>query len=339
MYLYTDYGQPAELTGYARRSVADLEINQFTLSRFLPSQTINDLDYRFFKGGEGLIEAATYRSYDAEAPLAARPGVARTQGQLPPLSRKIRLGEYDRLKARNLDTEIRSAIFSDVERLTRAISARVELARGDALVNGKVTIQENGVAAAVDFGRAPTNSVTTGNLWTDTGNAKPVTDLLNWSETYNSVNGGDPGLILTAKKNLQLLMRNSEIRNLIYPPGSSATLVRDSDVRTILGSFGLPPIETYDAKVRVAGVDTRVIPDNVIIFLPGGSDASQLGRVLWGTTAEAGQAAYGLAGNEPGIVAGTLETFDPVALWTKAAAIALPVVVNPNLTFVAKIAA
>jgi hypothetical protein len=59
--------------------------------------------------------------------------------------------------------------------------------------------------------------------------------------------------------------------------------------------------------------------------------------VLWGTTAEAGQAAYGLAGNEPGIVAGTLETFDPVALWTKAAAIALPVVVNPNLTFVARI--
>ncbi len=339
MYLYTDYGQPAELTGYARRSVADLEINQFTLSRYLPSQTINDLDYRFFKGGEGLIEAATYRSYDAEAPLAARPGVARTQGQLPPLSRKIRLGEYDRLKARNLDTEIRTAIFSDVERLTRAISARVELARGDALINGKVTIQENGVAAAVDFGRAPTNSVTATNLWTDYANAKPVTDLLNWQETYTDVNGSEPGTILTSKRVMAWLMRNAEIRNLIYPQGSSATLVRDSDVRTILTSFGLPNIEFYDAKVRVAGVETRVIPNNVLIFLPGGSDASQLGRVLWGTTAEAGQAAYGLAGNEPGIVAGTLETFDPVALWTKAAAIALPVVVNPNLTFVAKIAA
>lgn len=338
MYLYTDYGQPAELTGYARRSVANLEINQFTLSRFLPSQTINDLDYRFFRGGEGLIEAATYRSYDAEAPLAARPGVTRTQGQLPPLSRKIRLGEYDRLKARNLDAEIRNAIFSDVERLTRAISARVELARGDALVNGRVTIMENGVAAGVDFGRAPSQTVTAAALWTDTANAKPVTDLLAWDEVYNSVNGTSFGLLVTAKKNLQLLMRNAEIRNLIYPQGSAASLVRDSDVRTILGSFGLPGIETYDAKVRVAGVDTRVIPDDIVLMMPGGTDAAQLGRVLWGTTAEAGQAAYGLAGNEPGIVAGTLETFDPVALWTKAAAIALPVVVNPNLTMVARIA-
>jgi hypothetical protein len=338
MYLYTDYGQPAELTGFARRSLADLEINQFTLSRFLPSQTINDLDYRFFQGGEGLIEAATYRSYDAEAPLAARPGVTRTQGQLPPLSRKIRLGEYDRLKARNMEPEIRNAIFSDVERLTRAISARVELARGDALVNGKVTIQENGVAAAVDFGRAPSQTVTAPVLWSDTANSKPVTDLLGWQDTYTAVNGSPFGLMVTARKNLQLFMRNAEIRNLIYPQGSAATLVRDSDVRTVMGSFGLPAIETYDAQVRVAGVSTRVLPDNIVLLLPGGDDASQLGRVLWGTTAEANQAAYGLAGNEAGIVAGTMETFDPVALWTKAAAIALPVIVNPNLTMVARIA-
>lgn len=339
MYLYTDYAEPAELTGYARRALADLEINQFTLSQFLPSQTLNDLDYRFTRGGEGLIEAATYRSYDAEAPLAARPGITRTHGQLPPLSRKIRLGEYDRLKSRNLDPEIRNAIFSDLERLTRALSARIELARGDAIVNGKVSISENGVSASVDFGRAPGNYVTAGTYWTDTANATPVSNLLAWYQQYVDTNGSEPGLILTAKKNMAVLMRNAEIRNLIYPVGSSATLVKDTDVRAILTSFGLPTVQFYDAKVRVAGVDTRVIPDNVIIFLPGGSDASQLGRVLWGTTAEAAEPSYGLAGNEPGIVAGNMTTWDPVALWTKAAAIAMPVVVNPNLTFVAKIAA
>ena len=339
MYLYTDYGDPAELTGYAREALYALERNQFQLSRFLPSQTINDLDYRFTQGGEGLIEAATYRSYDAEAPLAARPGITRTQGQLPPMSRKIRLGEYDRLKSRNLDQDIRDAILGDVERLTRAISARMELARGDALVNAKVTIAENGVAASVDFGRNPGNNVVTARLWTDTAAATPVTDLLGWSEAYNQVNGTDPGLILTAKKNMALLMRNAEVRNLIYPAGSGATLVRDTDVRTILTSFGLPNIEFYDAQVRVAGVATRVIPDNVIIFLPGGNDADQLGRVLWGTTAEAAEPSYGLAGNEAGIVAGTMTTWDPVALWSKAAAIGMPVLVNPNLTFVAKITA
>jgi hypothetical protein len=339
MYLYTDFGDPAELTGYARTALADLEINQFTLSQYLPSQTINDLDYRFTRGGEGLIEAATYRSYDAEAPLGARPGITRTQGELPPLSRKIRLGEYDRLKSRNLDSQITNAIYSDLERMTRSLAARVELARGDALVNGKVTISENGVSAAVDFGRNAGNSVTAGTYWTDLANAKPLTDLLAWQQSYVDVNGSEPGKILMAKKNMAQLMQNAQIKGLVYPQGSPAALVKDTDVRGVLTAFGLPGIDFYDAKVRVAGVDTRVIPDNILIFLPGGADAGQLGRVLWGTTAEASEPSYGLAGNEAGVVAGTYTTWDPVALWTKAAAIALPVVVNPNLTFVAKIAA
>lgn len=339
MYLYTDYGTPAYLTGYARQALYQLEVNQFKLAQYLPSQTINDLDYRFTRGGEGLIEAATYRSYDAEAPLSARPGVTRTTGELPPLSRKIRLGEYDRLKARNLDSEIQGAIMGDVERLTREIAARIELARGDAIVNGSVTINENGVAGGVDFGRAAGNRVTAATYWTDLANAKPVTDLMAWRDTFADTNGSEPGRILTARKNMALLMRNTEIRNLIYPQGSSATLVRETDVSTVMQSFGLPGIEFYDAKVRVAGTDVRVIPDNLMIFLPGGADASQLGRVLWGTTVEASEPSFGLAGNEAGIVAGSMSTFDPVGVWTKAAAIALPVVVNPNLTFVAKIAA
>lgn len=341
MYLYTDYGTPAQLTGYARRALADLEINQFTLSRFLPSQTIDDLDFRFTKGGEGLIEAGTYRSYDAEAPLASRPGIAKTLGELPPLSRKIRLGEYDRLKARNLDADISSHIYSDVERLTRALAARMELARGDALVNGKVSIAENGVKAVADYGRAAGNVVTAAIYWTDVANATPLTNLQGWGDIYNAVNGTYPGLYVTAKKNLALLMRNTELRNLIYPTGSAASLVRLDDVYSILTSYGLASIETYDVQVRVAGVDTRVLPDNVVLMLPapGSTDASQLGRCLWGTTLEASEPGYGLAGSEAGIVAGTMSTWDPVALWTKAAAIGIPVLANPNLIMVGKIAA
>lgn len=339
MYLYSDYADPAELTGYARTALADLEINQFTLSQYLPSQTIDDLDYRFTKGGEGLIDAATYRSYDAEAPLGTRPGITRTQGELPPLSRKIRLGEYDRLKARSLDSTITSQIYSDTERMTRALAARVELARGDAIVNGKVTIAENGVSASVDFGRNPGNSITAPILWSDYANSKPITDLLAAEQAYVDITGSQPGSILTAKKNMALLMQNAQIKNLVFPQGSSAALVRGDDVRGLLTSYDLPPFGPYyDAKVRVGGVDTRIIPDNLVIFMPAGASAQQLGRVLWGTTAEATEPSYGLAGTEAGIVVGNFTTWDPIALWTKAAGIALPVLVNPNLIMVIKIA-
>ena len=38
---------------------------------------VDDLVYRFTRGGEGLADAATFRAYDAESSIGKRPGVAR----------------------------------------------------------------------------------------------------------------------------------------------------------------------------------------------------------------------------------------------------------------------
>ena len=53
-----DQIDPAQLTGYAREALADREQNAFTLSRWLPSRQVDDLLYRFTRGGTGLVEAA-----------------------------------------------------------------------------------------------------------------------------------------------------------------------------------------------------------------------------------------------------------------------------------------
>src|SRR5690606_34436931 len=122
MLLTTDYIEPAELTGYVREALADLEQNRFTLSRYLPSRTIDDLHYRFNRGGEGLAEAATFRAYDAESPIGGRPGLTRVTGELPPISRKVRLGEFDRLRLRQAaDDDVVNSIFNDAERMALAV--------------------------------------------------------------------------------------------------------------------------------------------------------------------------------------------------------------------------
>src|SRR4051794_18577259 len=140
MLLNSDFFTPRTLSEYTREAALDLAVNRFSLNRFLPNRNIDDLTYRFTRGGDSLIEAATYRSYDAESSIAGRPGVTRVSGELPPISRKIVLGEYDRLRQRaNPDTSLQQAILSDAERVTRQILARLEVARGDALVNGSVT--------------------------------------------------------------------------------------------------------------------------------------------------------------------------------------------------------
>lgn len=340
MLLNQDYVAPAELTGYVRAATADLDANQFTLSRWLPSQNIDDLQYRFTSGGEGLVDAATFRAYDAESPIGSRPGINRVTGELPPISRKVRLGEYDRLRQRRANAQITDAIFSDAARMARAVMARIELARGQALYAGSVTISENGVVATISFGRAGGHTVAPGTLWTTVATATPLQDLMTWRDTYVATNGTEPGAILTSRRVLALMMRNAEMRNLVFPAANQPSLVTETAVAQGLAAYGLPPIFTYDAQVRVNGSATRVIPDDRLILLPaqGSADASDLGATLFGTTAESLEPEFGLTGDEPGVVAGSYSTKDPVAVWTKAAAIALPVLANANLTLAADVA-
>lgn len=337
---------PVELTGYVRAAQADYERNQFTLSRYLPSEPLNDLDFRFVRGGEGLAETATFRSYDTEAPVAHRPGVSRVSGELPPISQKIRLGEYARLRQRALDTEIRSAIFSDAERVTRAISARMEKARGDALVNGALTLSENGVTATVDFGRSSSMVVAPTPTWDhrDSTSGKsdgdPINDLLTWQEAYVAHNASDIGVILTSRKVLAALMRNDFVRAAAFPSAANApSVVTPVVVNQVLNAFGLPSIELYDAQVSVNGTATRVIDDAKVLLMPaaGTTDFAQVGKVFWGRTAESDEPGYGLGGDEPGIVAGVYTSNDPVGMWTLASAIALPVLANPDLVMVADV--
>ncbi|AZM53335.1 phage capsid protein [Streptomyces sp. WAC 01529] len=344
MLINNDYITPAELTGYVRAGAADLAANQFTLARWLPNSEIDDLEYRFTRGGEGLVEAATFRSYDAESPIAARPGIARVTGELPPISRKIRLGEYDRLRQRRLDGQVRNALMRDSLRMTRAVSARMELARGEALYKGKLELAENGVIATVDFGRSASHTVVPSVAWTDPA-AAILADLMAWKATYIVTNGEAPGAILTSDRVVALMMRNDELRALVYAGGvSQPSVISVASINEVLRAYSLPAISTYEAQVRVGGVATRVIPDDRVLLLPaageaGDPESTDLGATLWGTTAESLDGDYGIEeGEEPGIVSGIYAEKDPPALWTKAAAIGLPVLANPDLSFCADVA-
>jgi hypothetical protein len=335
MYLNTDYIEPAELTGFARAAAADLEVNRFTLSRWLPNRLVDDLEYRFARGGDGLADAATFRAYDAESPIGSRPGISRVTGELPPISRKIRLSEYDRLRQRKLDAAVGDAIMSDAERMVQSVAARLELARGQALVTGKVTINENGVIAEADFGRAAGHTVTAAASWATT-TTDIIGDLNTWRDTYVDSTGQEPGSIVTSRKVMGYMLRNEAFRQLVATMAGTPTLVNNNAVDSMLASHGLPPVITYDARVNVNGASTRVIADDKVLLLPA-VGSGEMGATLYGTTAESLEPEFGLAGSEAGIVAGAYSTKDPVAVWTKAAAIAMPILANPDLSFAADV--
>lgn len=344
MYLFNDYFTPATLTGYVRQALADLPANQFSLRRWLPTRYVPDLEYRYNKGTGGLIPAAQFRAYDAESPIGKRKGIERRSGALPPLSEKIRLGEYDRLRIQaNPEESIQSQILSDAVMLAKKLEARIEIARAAALVNGAVTISENGVEANVDFGRNGSNQVTPGTVWSTTATADPIGDLVTWVQYYVDLNGEAPGAIVTSTKVRGYMLRNAAIRSLAGNLNGTPTILSVDQLTSALVAHDLPPIYTYDASYENAsGVATKVVPDTDVLLLPAPVapddwEGTQLGATFWGNTAESLEPNYGLQGDEPGIVVGNYKVENPLGIWTNAVGISLPVLSNPDLSMRARV--
>lgn len=346
--LDTEFIEPTMLTGVIREALADLQVNRFTLSRWLPNVEIDDITYEFTTGGGGLAEASVYRSWDAESKIGRREGIGKVMGELPPISEKIPLNEYDRLRLRKLDAnddQVQRLIARDAARLALNIAARFELARGQALVNAQVPVTE--LQQTVSFGRTGAHSVTAAVLWSDHDDATPIDDLESWVQTYIDTNGVAPAVILMPRQVLQNMRQCDQVIRQVFPlaPTGVAPMVNAEQVSAVLESMGLPPVEIYDAQAKVDGTPTRFTPANAIVLLPeaGATDAStptDLGATLLGTTAEALEPDYALApGEQAGIVAGTWKSRDPVRLWTHAAAIGLPILREPDLTFKATVLA
>ncbi len=338
--LYNQFVTPAELTGYARAALADRPENQFHLLEILPAQPVNDLNYRFQRGTDaGLLQAAAFRAFDAEPDFGKRDGLARVSGELPAIGQQYILGEYDQLKLRNAEQEARDLLLNDAVRIARQIETRFEFARGQALVEGKVTLAENGVFAEVDFGRKAEHSVAPATLWSNHATSTPVDDLQAWRDVYVATNGAAPGRIWTSTAVRNHLLRNAQIIGMVYSQGTvNTTMVTVTMMNQVLVDFGLPAIEVYDAQaINTAGASARIIPADKVLFLPPAG--VPLGSTLWGTTLEAQEAEYGIAAtDQPGVVVGAFkQKTTPIRVYTIGSAIGLPILGNPNATLVADV--
>lgn len=344
--LIYDLADPQELQGFVRGVQQEQERNVFVLAQFLPNDNIDGIDWRVTKGELRDQDAAVVRSWDTPAPIGDRQGISRIMGELPPISKKMRLGEEERLRLRMLEragdaSEIISKIFDDVSNLGRSVAARVELFRGEVLETGEINIDENGVEQSVDFGRktefdAAANTLAGADKWSDHTGSDPVENLITWTAAYRDENGIDPALGLTSTAVINHLLRNDAIRALAATVAGAPQLVTRVHLAQVLSAFGLPPLVAYDTKVRVNGTQVPVISADKVILLPPSNEP--LGRTFFGTTAEAIelQGAQQISADQaPGLTAVVEKTFDPVSTWTKVSAIALPTLVNPNLTFVA----
>ena len=340
-----------DLTVFARQipTPADYLLTGNGTNGIFPNTTISDVKWRIRDSGR-YVNAAKYRAYDASVQFASRDAwQTAKEGSLPALGQKLLVGEQEQLlldAQRGADDDrLIELLYDDTERHVEAIRARLELAAGDILVDGKFTLNEGGFVYEVDWQVPAANMPTPAVLWSDP-TSDPIKDELSWIQMLVDKGYPEPEMVLTSRKAWSYLASNNAYRAAYYgsvnPSNTPTASLNPSQVNVVRGNYGLPPVTFYRAQVRVDGAYTKVIPDNRWIMLP--PNRTSWAQTLYGVTAEALVLSRGTnpqitREDAPGIVitAGTQD--DPVQIWTKGAAVAMPVLQTPDAHVCAQVIA
>lgn len=333
-----DLFNPTELTGFVRA----LQFNEYALEQWLPHVDVGDIEVAFTTADKRREEMASYRGFDVPAPIGDRPGVSRKSAQIPPMSKKLLLTEWERLnlaKANgqtNADDLLRQLAYDDASLLTESLIARLEYARGTVVQDATVTfVTDTGYTGVVqDWGTVV--SATVSNLWSDFTNADPVGDLITAHNAYILRNRGRrAAAVLTSTADIANAVRCAKFRTYAGVGASIPTILTPAQANTILASFEVPPLVPYDTQVNVPGSgDTRVLPAGHAFLMPERGDSARFGMTAYGVTAEALELVgkgFLTMPTAPGLVCVGMTEFDPVTKWTKVSGIAIPVLKDPSL--------
>jgi hypothetical protein len=218
-------------------------------------------------------------------------------------------------------------LYNDLDNMIDAVHARVEALRIEALHSGKLVLAENGVKMTVDYGVPATHrrSLSGDDKWSNV-ESSPIQFMQEWVQTIRADTGVTPTRALTSSEVITHLMKNEEIRQLIYGDLGGSRAITRAQLNELLVQMELPQLLAYDEMVRRQKADgtyetVRFLPSNKFILLPG----EAVGETLLGPTEDAMLDADIETHEMAGIYAAVYrETMDPPVIFTKAAVCAIP---------------
>ena len=326
-----------DLTVFARE--LDTPAKYALTREILPERSVQGVRFRT-TSSKRRVNAAKFRAYDAPTALAKRQAErVVNEGMLPALGQTLPISEMDQILldvGRGADTQAYvDLLYSDVERHVESIQTAQELAAGQLLANGTVTLP--GLGLDVNWNVPSANMPTAGVLW-DQPSATPLSDERAWIDYLIDSGAPTPREVLTSRRARSMLASNAEYQMAFYGQNSAnnpGTTLSPLEVDSVRARFGLPPIRIYDVQVWNDDTYQRVIPDNKWILIPD-VPASEWAETQYGVTREAAKFTSGtnpaLTREEaPGIVVVTKVEDDPVQIYTRGAAIGMPVLYVPDI--------
>ena len=264
---------------------------------------------------------------------------------------KVKINQSERMRALTRAGVQNNAMFdyviNDGIRLADQVFTRSKVAKNELMATGKVTIKENDLDLTVDYGVPDANVAYTLDFTSNATDdiATQIQTIIDDATAKGiTING-----MMTSKKNITALRKDASLQALIGGTNMVGKLLRNADLNAYLEEeFGISNIITNDltygksasigANGRPVISTARYFPQNKITFFatnPGG----KLGTGLWGNPPEVDdfQIKVGSSGVSPYVFVSQWFEQDPHVLWTKASALFMPVLYNPNSLFIATV--
>ena len=249
----------------------------------------------------------------------------------------------------NAEPELYNYVMDFAGDLSDQVVTRAKVARAELMATGKVTIKENDIDLTIDYGVPAANLA----LTLDFG-AGASADVPTQIQTIVD-NAADAGVtitgIVTSRSTLTKLRSNTAIQKAINGINMEGVLVSNAALQAWLADeYGITTVVTDDLSYslpytlgndgRPVVTSKRYFPKNVCTFF-GTSNGMKLGSGLWGIPPEVDIANFytgGVQGSgNPYVYISQWAEKDPAVLWTKASALYMPVLYNPNGLYVAKV--
>lgn len=264
---------------------------------------------------------------------------------------KVKINQSERLRALTRagvqgDEALYNYVLQDGIRLADQVITRTKVAKNELMATGKVTIKENNLDLTVDYGVPEEQVAFTLDLTQDADVASQIQAIVDYATDKGvTING-----MMTSRKNLTKMRNNKYLQTAINGNVGAGALLRQAQLEDYLSDeFGIDTIVTndlkYGASFTIGENDRPVVeqkkyyPENKVTFFatnPGG----KLGTGLWGDAPEVDASRfYDVSGSSVSAYVSIMQWMetDPAVLWTKASALFMPVLYDPNSLFIATV--
>lgn len=264
---------------------------------------------------------------------------------------KVKIDQSERLRALmgrgvNRQSALIERVLNDGYNLAEQVFTRTKVAKNEVMATGKMTINENNLSLTVDYGvpAANLNKVIDVGAGASTPLDEQILELTQASRSAGApING-----MYCGQAALNKLRKNGVLQKAINGANMVGQLVRMSDLRAYLAeehgitrilvndaTYSLPLTEGNNGRPVVSA--QRYFPANKISFFHANG---KIGDGLWGDPPEVSASRFmEVSGSavSPYVYVSQYAEKDPAVTWTKASALFMPVLYNPNALYVASI--